>query len=50
MSSVKSEILKGVFWIGVAKYSGIFISLGVTAILARNITPDLFGTIAIATV
>ena len=50
MASIKSEITKGVFWIAVAKYSGIFISLGITAILARNISPAAFGTMAIATV
>lgn len=50
MPSIKSEITKGVFWIAFAKYSGIFISLGITAILARNISPSAFGTMAIATV
>lgn len=48
--SVKSEITKGVFWIAIAKYSGIFVSLGITAILARHVTPAAFGTMAIATV
>lgn len=50
MSSFKKEISKGVFWIALAKYSGLFISLGVTAILARNVSPSAFGTMAIATV
>lgn len=50
MSSIKHEIISGVFWIALAKYSGLFISLGVTAILARNISPEAFGTIAVATV
>lgn len=48
--SLKSELTKGVFWIALAKYSGIFISLGITAILARHISPAAFGTMAIATV
>lgn len=48
--SIKQEIAKGVFWIAIAKYSGIIISLGITAILARNITPAAFGTMAVATV
>lgn len=48
--SIKSELTKGVFWIALAKYSGIFISLGITAILARHISPAAFGTMAIATV
>lgn len=41
---------KGVFWIAVAKYSGIIVSLVVTAILARHVSPSAFGTMAIATV
>lgn len=50
MSSIRSEITRGVFWIALAKYSGIFISLGITAVLARNISPAAFGTMAVATV
>lgn len=50
MPSIKQEIAKGVFWIAVARYSGIFISLGITAILARNVSPAAFGTMAVATV
>ncbi len=48
--SIKQELTKGVFWIALAKYSGIFISLGITAILARHISPAAFGTMAVATV
>lgn len=50
MQSIKQEIATGVFWIAVARYSGIFISLGITAILARNVSPAAFGTMAVATV
>ena len=50
MTSVKKEIAQGIFWIALAKYSGIVISLGITAILARNVSPEAFGTMAIATV
>lgn len=50
MPSIKKELFNGVFWIAIAKYAGIVISLGVTAILARNISPAAFGTIAVATV
>ena len=50
MTSVKKEIINGVFWNAVAKYSGIIVQLGVTAILARLITPEEFGVVAIATV
>lgn len=50
MPSIKKEITQGVFWIAVAKYSGIFIQLLITAILARLISPAAFGTIAVAMV
>lgn len=50
MASIKKELTKGVFWIAIAKYSGIVISLVITAILARNVSPAAFGTMAIATV
>ncbi len=50
MGSIKNELTKGVFWIAVAKYSGIVISLFITAILARNVSPVAFGTMAVATV
>lgn len=49
-SSIRQEITRGVFWIAVAKYSGIFISLAITAVLARNVSPAAFGTMAVATV
>ena len=42
--------MSGVFYTAVAKYSGIVISLGVMAVLARLLTPDDFGIVAIATV
>ena len=48
--TLKKELSKGVFWIALAKYSGVLISLGITAILARHISPVAFGTMAIATV
>lgn len=48
--SIRSELSNGVFWIGLAKYTGIFISLGITAILARHVSPAAFGTMAVATV
>lgn len=50
MSFIRREILSGVFWIAVAKYTGLFISLGITAVLARNVSPEAFGTMAVATV
>lgn len=50
MTSIKKEMTKGVFWIAVAKYSGIVVSLVITSILARHVSPAAFGTMAIATV
>lgn len=50
MASFKKDLTKGVFWIAVAKYSGIIIQLLIAAILARKITPAAFGTVAVAMV
>lgn len=50
MASIKKELATGVFYIGIAKYSGIIVQLIVTSILARLLTPSDFGIIAIATV
>lgn len=50
MSSVKNELLSGVTYIAVAKYSGIFVQLVVTSLLARLLVPEDFGIVAIATV
>ncbi|MCI1647895.1 MAG: lipopolysaccharide biosynthesis protein [Bacteroides sp.] len=50
MSSIKRELVSGVFYIAIAKYSGIIVQLIVTAILARLLTPADFGIVAIATV
>jgi PST family polysaccharide transporter len=50
MANTKQIFIGGVFYTVIAKYSGILISLGVTAILARILSPDDFGVIAIAMV
>ena len=50
MASIKKEVTKGVFWIAIAKYSGIIIQLIISAVLARLIAPAAFGTIALAMV
>lgn len=50
MANIKSEMIKGVLWTAVQNYSGIIIQLGITAILARLLSPDEFGIVAIATV
>ena len=48
--SFKKDLLSGVFYTGIGKYTSLFISLLVTAILARLLSPNDFGIIAIATV
>jgi teichuronic acid exporter len=48
--SIRKEMLNGVMWSAIEKYSGIFISLLVSGVLARLISPESFGVIAVATV
>lgn len=50
MSSVKKELISGVFYSSVAKYTGIVVTLVVTGILSRLFTPEQFGVVNIATV
>lgn len=50
MPSTKKQLLSGVFYTAIAKYSGIVISLVIAGILARLIEPEDFGIVAIATV
>lgn len=50
MSNIKKKFLSGIFYTSIAKYTGLFISIGVTAVLARLLSPNDFGVIAIATV
>lgn len=50
MSSLKQELISGVAYTAIAKYSGIIISLVVIAVLARLLPPEDFGVMAIATV
>ena len=48
--SIKKQLTKGVFFTAIAKYSNMVISLVVTAILSRILSPEEFGVVAIATV
>lgn len=50
MNSTNKQLRSGVFYTAIAKYSGMFISLGVVAVLSRTIPKADFGTVAIATV
>ena len=49
-NNIKQQLFSGVFYTDIAKYSGIIISLVVAGILARLLSPDDFGIVAIATV
>jgi len=49
-SNIKRQLFSGVFYTALAKYSGVIISLVVAGILARLLSPDDFGVVAIATV
>ena len=49
-SNLKQQLFSGVFYTALAKYSGIIISLVVAGVLARLLSPDDFGIVAIATV
>lgn len=50
MINLKKDLLTGVFYTSLAKYSGILVQLVVTAILARLLTPSDYGIVAVATV
>ncbi len=49
-NNIKQQLFSGVFYTAMAKYIGIIISLVVAGILARLLSPNDFGTVAIATV
>lgn len=49
-SNIRKQLFSGVFYTALAKYSNIIISLIVAGILARLLSPDDFGVMAIATV
>ena len=48
--NLKEDLKTGVFYTALAKFAGVFITLGVSAVLARLFTPEEFGVINIATV
>lgn len=48
--SIRQELVKGVFWSAIQKYSGILVQIAVTAVLARLLCPEDFGIIAVASV
>ena len=50
MSSFKKEMINGLLWSAVEKYSGLFIGIIISMILARILGPEEYGVVAIATV
>lgn len=50
MSSIKQELVRGVLWSAVEKYSGLVVSIVVSMILARLLSPAEYGVVAIATI
>lgn len=50
MSDIKKQLASGVFYTAIAKYAGVIISIVITGILARLLTPEDYGTIVPITV
>lgn len=50
MSEFKKTFVSGVLYTSIAKYLGIFLSIIISAILARLLQPEDFGIVAVATV
>lgn len=50
MGGLKNSLIKGVYYTSIAKYAGLVISIFITSILARILTPSDFGVVAISTV
>ncbi|RXG20450.1 lipopolysaccharide biosynthesis protein [Leeuwenhoekiella aequorea] len=50
MSSTQKSVTTGIFYTALSKYSGIGLTIVITSILARLITPAEFGIVAIALV
>lgn len=49
-NGIKNQLFSGVFYTAISKYSGLFISFGILAVLSRILDPEAFATVAIATV
>ena len=49
-SSIRKTIGSGIFYTALSRYSNIFISIGITAILSRLLTPQEYGIVAIVAV
>lgn len=50
MTSIRKSLGSGIFYTGLARYSGVFFSIAIGAILARLLTPHEFGIVALVAV
>ena len=50
MTGIQSNMIKGVLWNAVQKYSTMLVTLVVTMVMARILSPENFGVVAIAMV
>ena len=50
MEGSKKQLISGTIYFAIAKYSGVFINIGIIAALARMISPEDFDIVAITTV
>ena len=50
MSDIRKNILSGIFYTTLSKYSNVVASIFISAVLARLLTPTEFGVVAIASV
>ena len=50
MTNIRKKLSSGIFYTAISKYSDVFISIFIGAILARLLTPEEFGIVAIISV
>lgn len=50
MASIRSSLSSGILYTGATKYTGVLISIGIGAVLARILSPEEFGVVALITV
>ena len=50
MTSIRKALSSGIIYIAFARYSSVLISIIISAILSRLLTPEEFGTVALVSV
>ena len=50
MINLKQKFLKGVFYTGISKYLGLVVTLLIGILLARLLSPEEFGLVALVSV